>query len=280
MNTLQISRLSAFVRRHQIHFFFILAFALSWLVWGSAIAQHYGLLDFQIPDLLAYFGVSLAASIVAGLADGWEGIRNLLRRLIRWRVGLAWYAIVLLLPILLPSLTAFIYELFGGSVSVGSVLPLERAVAYFFFGIPFMLLTEETAWRGFALPRLEAKYGTWKASLLLGLLWGVWHTPYFLLPGSSQSNFPYVAYILMVMAQSVMYGWIHHKTGGSVLMAALFHAATNAALAYVGVGVGDPRAFWLLTAVTWVAAISVAWAGSLADKLFLPRRQNSSSMAS
>lgn len=278
MNMHSMSRFSAFVRRHQISVFFSLAFALSWSVWGSAIAHAYGLLPFQLPDPLAFAGISLAAFLVAGFAAGRAGMADLLRRMVQWRVEWSWYLIVLVVALLLPFLTVAIYPLMGGSIPVGTVMPLGSAIAYFFFGIVFMLLTEETAWRGFALPRLEASFGTLRASLILGLIWGVWHTPYFLMPGSPQSNFPYVGYVLMVIAQSVLYGWIHRNTRGSVLVAAIFHAATNAALAYSGVGVGDTRAFWLVTAVTWVAAIIVSLPTITAGKQV--QRQESSPVAS
>jgi hypothetical protein len=114
----------------------------------------------------------------------------------------------------------------------------------------------------------------------LGVVWGVWHTPYFLLPGSAQSNFPYAGYVLLVIAQSVIFGWIHDKSGGSTLMAAIFHAATNAALAYSAVGVGDVYAFWLLTVVTWVAALGLTWQRAAANRPALAQPQNSTSAAS
>ena len=242
---------SSFLRRFQIPLFFTLAFALSWVVWGSMIAQQYGLLSFSLPDT-SYFGVSLAALIVAGLVDGWVGIRDLLRRMVRWRVNLLWYVIAIVLPLVIIGL----YRLFGGSVSVGRILSLEASIAYFIQSVPFFILTEETAWRGFALPRLQVRYNALTASLILGLLWGVWHTPLFFMPGAVQTQLPFLPFVLMAMGQSVLFAWVYNNTGGSVLLVALLHASTDALLTYIGVGL-DARSFWIMTVVTGVAAVIV-----------------------
>jgi uncharacterized protein len=56
------------------------------------------------------------------------------------------------------------------------------------------------------------------------------------------------------MAQSVLTAWVYNNTNGSVLLASIFHTATNGTGGYIGMGVGDVWAFWVFTAVQWVAA--------------------------
>jgi membrane protease YdiL (CAAX protease family) len=148
--------------------------------------------------------VTLAAFLVAGLVEGWPGMRDLLSRMVRWQVGLQWYAIAVLLPIGLQLLAAGVYALFGGTVPIGQLSSLEGAVSYFVVAVPFMLLTEETGWRGFALPRLQVQHQALTASLIVGLLWGVWHTPLFLMSGTSHSTFPYIGFVLSILAESIL----------------------------------------------------------------------------
>lgn len=248
---------ASFRRHYYIPIFFVLAFALSWLVWGSEIAEEHGLLSFHIPDTFAYFALTLATLIVTAFTGGKAALWDILRRILRWRVGIRWYAFALLIPIALAFVPAGIYLLVGGLVPIGINITLSAAVAYFgYFGAK-LLITEELAWRGFALPRLLATQSALFASVLLGLLWGIWHTPLFLIAGTGQSHWPYVGFVLFTIAESILITWIYNNTGGSVLLTTVFHAASDAALAYSGVLYGDQVLFWIAVTITWVAAIVV-----------------------
>ena len=102
----------------------------------------------------------------------------------------------------------------------------------FFGGGP---LGEEPGWRGFALPRLQSRYGALWGSLLLGLLWGGWHLPDFLTaaqgggPGTGLAaflvNFP--TFMLLVLSLAILLTWIYNHTGGSIFISTLAHASVN-----------------------------------------------------
>jgi membrane protease YdiL (CAAX protease family) len=249
--------LNSLVERYEISLFYVLAFVLSWLVWGSAVAQQRGLTTFSLPDMVAYFAVTLSALLMAGLFEGRSGIRDLFSRMFRWRVGWHWYLIAVLLPIGLQLLAAGVYRLFGGNVQMGRLASISDSLHYFIVATPFMMLTEELGWRGFALPRLQVKYRALTASLVVGVLWGVWHSPLFLMPGTSWESFPYVGFVLSATAQSILTSWVFNNTKGSVLLASIFHTATNGTGAYVAMGVGDVWAFWTFTAVQWIAVLVI-----------------------
>jgi membrane protease YdiL (CAAX protease family) len=236
--TSSTGRTAAFARRYQIPIFYALAFALSWLVWGSEIAEQRHLLPFALPDLLAYAGVGLAAFIAAGLADGRAGMLDLVRRMLRWRVGWNWYAAALAVPLAVTLASAGIYRLLGGDVALGRLVSTQDALVYFALALPVFLLSEEVAWRGFALPRLEARYSALAASLIVGVLWGIWHTPLFFMATAAQSNAPYLVFVFSTVAQSILFAWVYNNSGGSVLVVALLHTVTNTVMAYVGVGPG------------------------------------------
>jgi membrane protease YdiL (CAAX protease family) len=95
------------------------------------------------------------------------------------------------------------------------------------FTLGFDGLGEELGWRGFALPRLLARYSALRASVLLGALWALWHLPYALTAGSAMADKPLYEHLLSIVALSVLFTWLFNNTGGSVLLAVLFHAAGN-----------------------------------------------------
>jgi hypothetical protein len=86
---------------------------------------------------------------------------------------------------------------------------------------------EELGWRGFALPRLSARFGLGAASVIVGILWASWHLPFFFIPAGDIYGQSFPLYLLQVTAVSVAMAWLYWRTGGSLLLVMLFHAAVN-----------------------------------------------------
>ena len=246
------------LKRHPLVLFFLLAFLLPWLVWGTTIAQANGILSFHIPQSLAFWvGLTLATYISAAVTGGVPAIKDLLHRLIRWRVHPIWYIAALTITGILSIISIGIHLALGGSHQIGVLLPLSNLVPSFLFQIFFFWLTEETAWRGFTLPRLQAKYTPTISSLILGVLWGLWHIPLVFIPGSFQATIPFAGFILSAIATSILMTWVFNHSKGSVLVSAIFHAATDVTIAFANVMTGDLRLFWIFILVQWTAAIGV-----------------------
>jgi uncharacterized protein len=246
------------LKRYPLIVFFFLAFLFPWLVWGTTIAQSRGILSFHIPQPLAFWiGLNLATYLTAMLTGGLPAIKDLLNRIIRWRVHLGWYLVALTLTGVFSLVSIGIYLITGGTHQIGVLLSLKNLLPSLLFQIFFFLLTEETAWRGFALPRLQAKYSALTASLILGVLWGLWHIPLAFIPGSFQSTIPFVGFILSTVAMSIITTWLFNHTNGSVLIAAIFHGATDATIAYTNVMTGNLSLFWIFIIVQCVAAIGI-----------------------
>jgi uncharacterized protein len=242
------------LKRYPLVVFFFLAFVLPWFVWGTTIAQDRGMLSFHIPQSLAFWiGLTSATYLAAALTGGVPAIKDLLSRLIRWRVNPIWYIAALTITGILSLLAIGIHLGLGGSVQIGESLSLKALAPSLLFQIFFFWLTEETAWRGFALPRLQAKYNAFTASLILGTLWGLWHIPLVFIPGSFQSTVPFIGFVLSAIATSVLMTWLFNHSKGSVLVAAVFHGATDAAIAFSGVLTGDLRLFWIFIILQWAA---------------------------
>jgi membrane protease YdiL (CAAX protease family) len=218
--------------RHPLVFFFIFAYAGTWLLEMPYVLSEdgSGLLPFSSPvlrwmnPLTIFTGPFLAAFIMTGATEGREGVGRLLRRFVLWRVGLGWYLFVLIgIPAILVLSVIVLPGALGSfqGLATLSLLPLLGLSVYaFFLGGP---LGEEPGWRGFALPRLQALHGPLVGSLILGVMWGLWHLPLFFTPWNELTTLNVVVYVLATICLSLIYTWVFNNTKGSLLIAILLH---------------------------------------------------------
>jgi membrane protease YdiL (CAAX protease family) len=183
--------------------------------------------------LLAGYGPSFAALIAAAATSGKAGIGTLLRRLLVWRVGIGWYAVAIFLPALLFFLPLKLYAFLGGTppaLPTFSVVELILGVPLLFV-VSVLVNGEELGWRGYALPRLQGKYSALTASLILGVIWSLFHLPIFFTHGGGAfgnlASEPPLGFLVRTTADAVLFTWIYNNTRGSVLLAMVFHAAEN-----------------------------------------------------
>ncbi|MBV9454042.1 MAG: CPBP family intramembrane metalloprotease [Rubrobacter sp.] len=227
--------------RYPLVFFFIIAFAGTWLLELPYLrfADGAGLLPFgwPIPFVVGgvippFTGPFLAGFIMAGVTEGRAGILRWLRRIVLWRVGLRWYlfaligipAVMVLGAIVLPGVLAS-YQ--TPDLSLVLAYPVSFIVSTIIGGP----LGEEPGWRGFALPRLQRLYGPLIGSLILGPLHVFWHLPLYWLPewGTPRDTFlDLVWYFLAGFAATFIYTWLFNNTRGSVLLAILMHGSFDA----------------------------------------------------
>ena len=90
-----------------------------------------------------------------------------------------------------------------------------------------LVVGEELGWRGYLLPRLLERYSALTASLMVGLLWGLWHLSLFLTPAFPHSERSFPLFMISTTVYSVWFTWLFLRTRGSVLLATLFHASLN-----------------------------------------------------
>ena len=174
--------------------------------------------------LFAVFSPMLAAMLVSRFERGGQGIGAVLRPLRDWRVSPMWYAIAFLISPLAFFLGVAVYKLTGGSGDVKWFYPPQtpdRIAAMIMIPIG-----EEIGWRGFALPRLQRRYGPLNASLTLALGWGLWHIPMFLFAGASV-GWLMVAMVLFFVPGSVMYSWVFNRTRGLLPVAIIMHVGIH-----------------------------------------------------
>jgi membrane protease YdiL (CAAX protease family) len=193
----------------------------------------------------------VASAAVTGVKSG---VKALLSRVVLWRVGVRWYVIALGLPTVLALAAAGLYYLVGGStrVQMGAVSALD-------FVVFVLVVGEELGWRGYALPLLLEKRSAVTASLILGVLWGLWHLPTFLVPGTPQYGLPLPAFLLLTVEYSILMTWLFLHTKGSVLLATLLHGAINLSQGLFLGGIDGATRYWLLSIVYGATALVVAF---------------------
>jgi uncharacterized protein len=229
--------LSQLLRRHPLIVFFLLAYMVTWLLWLPAMLLHLPVHDLRnIPG--PALGVTGLAFLMAALSNGKAGVLDMLRRFVLWRVGVPWYAFAILgLPII-QVLVGFVLPGGQGALSAFSPASLLLYPAAYAFRFPFGPLWEEAGWRGFALPRLQRRYGPFVGTLILGVLWGIWHLPLYLPADIQQGGIiggvlGFAVFVLLAIAMAVIFTWVFNNTKGSLLIAILLHASIDGTSTYI-----------------------------------------------
>ena len=219
--------------------FFVLAYLLNW-AWviplaatGRTVAQGHGW-PTHFPGLLAPLA---AAFIVTAWTTGRSGIRDLLRRMGRWRIGWHWW-IAALSPLF------FLGFAIAVIAAVGGALPRAGEFARFSglpsglgpVGVALVIVVvngfgEETGWRGYALPQLQKRFSPLTSTLILAGLWGGWHIPMFFTLDSYRgfSAGTAAGFAFGLMCGAVVATWLYNHTGGSILAVVLWHGLYNVA---------------------------------------------------
>jgi membrane protease YdiL (CAAX protease family) len=229
-------------------------FLLPWLFWGSKIAESRGLVGWHLPQGLALWSMLPSLVLATAATAGRAGLRDLGGRLLRWRVPVRCYVLALAIPVGLAAASLAVVALLGGELHVGTTLPFGAAVVYLGYGTGLYLFTEEAVWRGLVLPRLQARMRPVAAGLTLGLVWSVWHVPLLSVPGEHDNGLPLPGFVVLITATTILISTLVNAAGGSVVVAAVFHAAFNAAYSFTGVVGTDHAAFWVATALSMLAA--------------------------
>ncbi len=213
------------VARHQLVSFFVLTYLITYAI---ALISRY-VVEVPANSFVYYimiFGPTISALVVSGIAGGWPGIKKLLSGFARWKFKFGWVIAVLSLT-LVPLAIVLIYRLLGFDA------PGMAAGTTASFILLNLLLTlingpvaEETGWRGFALPRLQRRFGALVSSLILGVVWAFWHLPFYFI-SAGKVGIPFPIYVVMVTALSIFITWIYNNTQGNLVLCILAHFCFN-----------------------------------------------------
>jgi CAAX protease family protein len=271
MTTDQTAKVS-FVQRYPLFTFFGLAIGLTWIFMITDALGSHALIPFRLNvQLLILMGYmpTIVAVLVTGLTQGKDGIKALFRKLLIVRVGWRWYAVTIFGFAGIAITAVELNNLFGN----GAKLPILSAKLPHLSGpqliLPIVAMFvviglvngEELAWRGFALPRLQAKYNALQSSLILGVIWTIFHLPlFFTVTGSAQADMSFVSFMIATVSLSVLFTWVYNNTRGSVLLAYLFHASQNTWSQVFSIDHTNHFVEWLVTGLLVLLAIIVVMA--------------------
>ena len=229
--------IGAFIRTHPLVAYFVLAYATSWgllLVLGGLMGA-----PAAIVILVQTLGPTVAARIVLTTTGGKPAYLEMRRRSRIWRVPLRYYAVALVgVPAACLAATAVLPGGVDALRAAAAVTMTSTFLFYLVFGFFSGPLFEEPGWRGFALPRLEHDRGPLAGTVILGILWGAWHLPQFLMPEWAAQNggsdaITIVLFLVLVMTLAPLLTWVYNRTGGSLWLAMVTHASINASLSIV-----------------------------------------------
>lgn len=246
------SSITQTVRRYPLGTFVLLAYLFSW--WPLLLYIQ-GASQIEI----AAFGPFLAAVVVLSLTSGRAGLKALLSQMVRWRVGVRWYVVALGLPVLLAGTAAYLNVLLGAPApSTGQLAQWPAILMTFLIVLVVPGLGgawEEPGWRGYAVNRLEIGRSRLLAMVPLWAIIVVWHLPLFL-----TGNIEWVD-VLNMIGGVVVYNWLYHQSGKSVLLVMIIHAMNNAAsgefFSPMFTGVYSTQMAWLRTLLWSVVALVV-----------------------
>jgi membrane protease YdiL (CAAX protease family) len=217
--------MKSLIKRFQIPIFFVLTLIIGWLPWYTGRGG------------IIIVAPTLAGLIVATLAEGKDGILNVLRRMVRWRAHVGWYILILLFPVVTSLVAVGIHVLFGGTAPQFPLLKQNQhmiLLTFVFYLLPWQssAFLEEGGFRGYAQEECQKKWGPLVGTLILGAFFGAWLLPEFLQLDSNQyamgglNFFPW--FILTEIGWSVVMAWVYNKTNKSALISGyLFHTAFN-----------------------------------------------------
>jgi uncharacterized protein len=244
-----MNTITSVVKRYPLVAFFALALGIS---------DVFYFLPSIVPGFpfLFPFSALIAAIIVASITQGRAGLLDLLRRCLRWRVGLRWYAAALLVPVAM-ALTAV-----GLNILLGAPLPSADQLGPWygiFLMFPMALidapLQENSGWHGFAMPRFPTSRSRLTNTLIFGVLLAGWHAPLAFAEPSIT-----VPYLITTVLSQVVTNWVFYNARQSALLAILYHTAANTVGILIARTLSGPdfaRYYWLILAVNALVVVVV-----------------------
>lgn len=212
---------SNFIKKNSLIVFFVMSYLITII---SVVIINFGTI---VSINLIFFYISIwsptiSAIIIAGIIGGWSEIKRLLSGFLKWKVGGFWYFAGFFLMIG-PLIFTLFYLLFGGEAPGNPELTGGLIFITLINTLINGPLSEEAGWRGFALPRLESRFGSLISSLILGIIWACWHLPFYFI----EQRMPFYIFIILVIVITILMTWGYNSTKGSLLITVIFHFSFN-----------------------------------------------------
>jgi len=221
--------------------FFALALGISWFFWMWVILLDWNVWTFPaiLFGALGLFGPAFAEIILISRTHDKEQWRDYWQRVfdIR-RIGGRWHLVIWLTFPVVNAIAILLGVLTGSSLpgfeTARNLLSEPwRILPLAIFVLIYGPLPEELGWRGYALDGLQARHNALASSLILGVMWALWHVPLFFMKGQWQHDvlkfgtLDFWTFIFSPIFLSILFTWIYNNTNRSTLSAILFHFMCN-----------------------------------------------------
>ncbi len=256
--------------------FFLLTFAYSWVIWIPSVLDGIGIkLPFSVAGystvvvIIGAFAPLMAAITLVVREEGWKGMRAFFGQALDFHIKPVYLVLALALPLLIHLIAHYLALAVGLDVAK-TLFPTDTSLAPIVLAIPYFILMlvlgggqEEFGWRGYAQEPLQEKIGVIPASLVIGLIWGIWHLPLWFMAGDLHSAYSFLAFVMMTMSISIIYAWLYNSSGKKLIVVIFFHAMNNTAaplLPFLHGVEGKPEsAYWIYAAVNVLFGIIFAY---------------------
>ncbi|MEE4195706.1 MAG: type II CAAX endopeptidase family protein [Anaerolineae bacterium] len=252
--------------------YFLLTFAYSWTIWIPSVLDGIGVdLPFDVAGytmlavIIGAFAPLLAAITLVAREGGWKAVKAFFGQALDLHVKPLYILLALALPLAIHLISHYLALAVGLDVAQ-TLFPAETSIAPILLAIPYFFLMlligggqEEFGWRGYAQQPLQEKIGVIPASLVIGIIWGLWHLPLWFMEGDLHSAYSYVAFVLMTTSISLVYTWLYNASGKKLIAVLILHAMSNTAaplLPFLHGIEGKPEtAYWVYAAVNVVFGV-------------------------
>lgn len=271
--------------RNVWHFFF-LTFIYSWTLWLPFVLEGLGLIKpsetlaaLMTPAIiLGAFAPLLAAVTMIARQSGWSEVKQFFRQSLSFRVKAIYVVLSLLLPLIITAGTHYIANFSGIDSLPNTFLPENLPVPTIILIIPYFVLMlvvgggqEEFGWRGYAQEPLQQRLGIFWGSIVLGVVWGIWHLPLWLMPGEGHSYYPFLAFLIYTISTSLIMAWLYNASGKKLIIPWIIHAMGNTVVPFFPIlhlaNVAQPG-YWLWVGINALIALCITiWFWSKAHNL-------------
>jgi membrane protease YdiL (CAAX protease family) len=276
-----IAQTPSWLIQHQVLAYVVVAYAFTWLASLPLIFSHHDLFGIHVSKNLqpvSAFGPLVSAFFVTMAVAGQAGVRELIDRMLRWKVGAVWLLLAAVSMPLLFGVSAGLAKVGGADwpnwSDLGTVdgFPAIGIIGGWLLQFLIQGYGEETGWRGFMLPRLQDRRSALVATITLWLVWSAWHAPYFLYKERYLDLDPMsmIGFFIGILPGAIIFTWFYNSARGSILVAALIHAGVNFTLA--AEASVDHAVAAVLTTIVLLWAVAVVIRYKPENLSYLPRQ--------
>lgn len=265
------------MKTKNIVLFFVYTFLWSWIIWLPFVLPTFNLYPMtetlqgllMLAIILGAFGPMVSACILLYKKGKMQAVKSYFKSCFDFKVKWKFYILAFLLSLGLTMIAHYVTVLFNISNLPVTLIPDDIGVPAIVLVIPYTLLImffgggqEEFGWRGFIQTPLQDQLGVIQASLLIGLLWGFWHAPLWLIEGEGHQYYSFIAFLLYTTTWSVTIGVLYNISGKKMVIPWLMHTVSNVSVPFFPILIEDfvPQpGYWVWVICNTITAIIIGY---------------------